>query len=140
MQRKDVPQDVGLNQGLSEITYAVDDDGSYVQVPSLGWEPKNIANQQAWGVIRKEIVFVIEQIRSGKRSPLAYHMTKNLMDVGLLASYMGLSRWRVRRHLKPAGFNRLDQALLKRYAEVFGISSGALTCIPDHRETSFYED
>lgn len=140
MQKKDVPQDVGLNQGLSEITYAVDDDGRYVQVPSLGWEPKNIANQQAWGVIRKEIASVIEQIRSGKRSPLAYHMTRNLMNVGLLASYMGLSRWRVRRHLKPAGFNRLDQALLKRYADVFGISPGALTTIPDDRETSFYED
>jgi hypothetical protein len=140
MQKKDVPQDVGLNQGLSEITYAVDDDGRYVQVPSLGWEPKNIANQQAWGVIRKEIASVIEQIRSGKRSPLAYHMTRNLMNVGLLASYMGLSRWRVRRHLKPAGFNRLDQALLKRYADVFGISPGALTNIPDDRETSFYED
>ncbi len=65
MLKKDVPQDVGLNQGQSEITYAVDEDGSYVQAPSLGWEPKNIANQQAWELIRKEITSEIEQIQAG---------------------------------------------------------------------------
>ena len=140
MQKKDVPQDVGLNKGLTEITYAVDENGSYVQVPSLGWEPKNIANQQAWGLIRQEITFAIEQIRSGERSPIAYHMARNLMTVGLLASYAGLSRWRVRRHLKPAGFNRLDRTMLKRYADVFGISPEALKKIPDKLEPSFYED
>jgi len=140
MQKKDVPQDVGLNKGLTEITYAVDEDGSYVQVPSLGWEPKNIANQQAWGLIRKEITLAIEQIRAGERSPIAYHMARNLMTVGLLASYAGVSRWRVRRHLKPAGFSRLDRSMLERYANVFGISPDALQKIPDDLEASFDED
>ena len=140
MLKKDVPQDVGLNRGLSEITYAVDDDGRYVQAPSLGWEPKNIANQQAWELIRKEISSEIELIRAGKRSPLAYHMTRNLMNVGLLASYAGLSRWRVRRHLKPAGFRRLDRNMLKRYADIFGISPEALRKCPAELESSFHED
>jgi hypothetical protein len=140
MLKKDVPQDVGLNQGQSEITYAVDEDGSYVQAPSLGWEPKNIANQQAWEVIRKEIASEIAQIRSGKRSPLAYHMARNLMSVVLLASYAGLPRWRVRRHLKPAGFRRLDRNMLKRYADIFGISPEALKTFPASLESSFHED
>jgi hypothetical protein len=140
MLKKDVPQDVGLNQGLTEITYAVDDEGRYVQAPSLGWEPKNIANQQAWELIRKEISSEIELIQAGKRSPLAYHMARNLMTVGLLASYAGLSRWRVRRHLKPAGFRRLDRDLLKRYADVFGISPEALQKFPASLESSFGAD
>jgi hypothetical protein len=140
MLKKDVPQDVGLNQGQSEITYAVDEDGSYVQAPSLGWEPKNIANLQAWELIRKEITSEIEQIQAGKRSPLAYHMARNLMNVGLLASYAGLSRWRVRRHLKPAGFRRLDRNMLKRYADIFGISPDALQKFPANLESSFHED
>lgn len=140
MQKKDVPQDIGLNQGLSEITYAVDEEGRYVQAPSLGWEPKNIANQQAWELIRKEILSEIEQIRAGRRSPLAYHMARNLMNVGLLASYAGLSRWRVRRHLKPAGFRRLDRDMLKRYADIFGISPEALQKFPAGLEPSLHED
>lgn len=140
MKTKDVPQDVGLNQGQSEITYAVDEDGRYVQAPSLGWEPKNIANQQAWELIRKEIASEIEQIRTGKRSPLAYHMARNLMNVGLLAGYAGLSRWRVRRHLKPDGFKRLDRDMLKRYADIFGISPEALQKIPDSLEPLLHED
>lgn len=140
MLRKDVPQDVGLNQGQSEITYAVDEEGRYVQAPSLGWEPKNIANQQAWELIRKEIASEIEQIRAGKRSPLAYHMARNLMTVGLLASYAGLSRWRVRRHLKPSVFRRLDRGLLKRYADIFGISIEDLHHFPASLESSVHED
>jgi hypothetical protein len=140
MLKKNVPQDVGLNQGQSEITYAVDEDGSYVQAPSLGWEPKNIANQQAWEVIRKEIASEIEQIRAGKRSPLAYHMARNLMNVGLLASYAGLPRWRVRRHLKPDGFRRLGCDILTRYADIFGISPEALKTFPASLESTSHED
>ncbi|MFZ0613505.1 MAG: hypothetical protein WAM73_14805 [Desulfobacterales bacterium] len=140
MRKKDVPQDVGLNRGQTEITYAVDEDGTYVQAPSLGWEPKNIVNQQAWAQIHRDIAAEIERVRAGKRSPLAYHMARNLMDVGLLAGYAGLPRWRVRRHLKPAGFRRLDRSLLMRYADIFGISCEALQKIPDAWESSVHVD
>jgi len=140
MLKRDVPQDDGLNQGQSEITYALDDDGRYVQAPSLGWEPKNIANEQAWELIRKEISSEIDLIRAGKRSPLAYHMVRNLMNVALLASYAGLTRWRVRRHLKPAGFRRLDRDMLKRYADIFGISPEDLQKFPARLASTLHED
>jgi len=48
------------------------------------------------------------------------------MDLELLSQVTGLWRWRVRRHLKPAGFARLTPALKLRYAEALGISSEAL--------------
>ncbi len=126
MERKDVPQDRGIAQGLREVCYAVDDSGRYVLVESLGWEPKNIANDQAWEVIDQQVAHEADRVRQGLASPLAYYMAKHLMHVGLLAQYVGLPRWRVKRHLKPGVFKRLKPALLARYAAVFEISVGQL--------------
>jgi hypothetical protein len=131
MRKEEVPQDHDMNEGIREIAYAVDPEGRYVRVQSLGWEPKNTVNAQAWEVIERDIREQIRLIRAGKRSPLAYYMAKNLMDAGLLSSYAGFWRWQVIRHLKPDVFNKLKPEILARYAEVFGISVEELTRIPD---------
>jgi hypothetical protein len=120
-----------MNKGLKEIAYAIDEDGRYVKVSSLGWEPKNIANAQAWEVIDEEVRSQIRLIREGKRSPIAYHLARNLMSVGLLASYVHLPRWRVKRHLKPSVFNRLKPELIQRYADLFGLTPQELRRIPE---------
>jgi hypothetical protein len=134
---KDVPQDNGLNKGMSEITYAVDENGRYIGVQSLGWEPKNVVNTKAWDVISDEVAIQVELVRTGKKSPLAYYMTRNLMSVALLADYVGLPRWRVRRHMKPSVFNRLKPQILQRYAELFGISCEEIRRIPQN--DTFYQ-
>jgi hypothetical protein len=131
MRESDVPQDGGLNQGLREITYALDENGRYVGVPSLGWEPKNIANAQAWEVISEDIHTQARLVRDGKRSPLAYHSARHLMTVGLIASYVRLPRWRVKRHLKPSVFNRLSPEILQRYADLFGLTVAQFKQIPE---------
>jgi hypothetical protein len=130
MREEDVPQDGGLNRGLQEITYAVDETGRYVVVPSLGWEPKNIANAQAWQVISEDIRTQARLVRDGERSPLAYHLARNLMTVGLAASYVRLPRWRVKRHLKPSVFDRLKPEILQRYADLFGLTLAELKQLP----------
>jgi len=130
MRETDVPQDGGLNQGLKEITYAVAENGRYVVVPSLGWEPKNIANAQAWDVISEDIRNQARRVREGELSPLAYHLARNLMTAGLAASYVRLPRWRVKRHLKPSVFNRLKPEILQRYADLLGLSLAELNQIP----------
>jgi hypothetical protein len=130
MRESDVPQDEGLNRGLKEITYAVDQNGRYVVVPSLGWEPKNIANAQAWEVISEDIRTQARRVREGELSPLAYHLARNLMTTGLAASYVRLPRWRVKRHLKPSVFNRLKPEILQRYADLFGMTLAELRQIP----------
>lgn len=135
MKTSNVPQDHGPKDE-DEIAYAVDENGRYVKVPSIGWEPKNIANQQAWEVIETEIEDQIRLIRAGKRSPLAFHHTRNLMSVGLLASYMGLPRWRVKRHLKPGPFKKLSPDLLARYADLFEITVEELQNIPETASAS----
>jgi len=126
MLKKNVPQDGGILDGWHEISYAIDDDGSYVLAPSVGWEPANIANKQAWELISKQLNDVIKRIQARELSPLAYYMVKNQMDTDLLAKYVRLPRWRVRRHLKPAVFRRLKVSILERYAKIFNVSAEQL--------------
>ena len=100
-----------------DLSYAVDENGNYVTVPSCGWAPKNAALSQAWDVIHEKMEETRQQILQGKLSPIAYYMEKNIMDEKLLATYVGLSKWKVRRHLKPAGFAKMDERVLRRYAD-----------------------
>ena len=126
MKKKDVPQDKGLMDGrFEDLCYAQDEDGNYVQVLSAGWEPKNDAMKQAWEVIHEQVEEARELVEAGKYSPVYYFMVKNMMDIRLLAGYMELPKRKVRRHLKPRHFDRLDKETLARYAEVFNIT-------PDH--------
>jgi hypothetical protein len=128
----DVPQDRGMiTDNRREICYAVDENGNYVLAKSAGWEPKNVANSQAWDIIRDQVQETLKNIEAGILSPLAFHMVNNQMNVSLLAKYMQLSRWRVRRHLKPTVFNRLKPDTLKRYADIFEIDVSSLSQIPD---------
>ena len=114
-----------------EICYAVDEQGRYVLSPSRGWEPKNVANQQAWELIREEVEATLAKIRAGKLSPLAYHMVRNQMSVGLLAKYVPNGRLRVRWHLRPAVFERLTPQELKPYADLFEVQPEALKKVPE---------
>ena len=132
MKIMDVPQDRGMiTDDRREICYAVDEDGKYVLAESAGWEPKNVANSQAWEIIHDQVRKILKKIEAGKLSPLAFHMVNNQMNVSLLAKYVRLSRWRVRRHLKPSGFNRLKPHIRKRYADIFEIDVSSLSQIPD---------
>ena len=119
-----------INDDRREICYAVDEDDRYVLAPSAGWKVKNIANDQAWEIIRQQVVDTLKKIEAGQLSPLAFHMVKNQMNVGLLARYVRFNRWRVKRHLKPEVFARLKTSVLKKYAEIFDISIAQLCEVP----------
>ncbi len=132
MKVQEVPQDNGMIENYGhEVCYAVDDRGKYVLAPSLGWEPKNIVNELAWDLIHQKTKETVEQIHQGKLSPLAFHMANNQMDVKLLAKYVRLPRWKVKRHLKPEGFKGLETDLLQRYADIFNLAVEQLLIIPD---------
>ena len=131
MRKKNVPQDSGILDRWHEIKYAIDDDGRYVLAPSVGWEPANIANKQAWEFISKQLNDVIKRIQAQDLSPLADYMVKNQMDVRLLAKYVRLPRWRVRRHLNPSAFRRLKTSILERYAKTFNVSTEQLFDVPE---------
>lgn len=113
-----------------EVCYAVGSNGKYTLSPSLGWEAKNIVNDQAWDLIAVEAEKAHRLVRSGELSPIAYYQAKHQMDIGLLASYVGMARWRVKRHRRPTVFTRLPERILRRYATVFGVSVAELKTVP----------
>jgi hypothetical protein len=61
-------------------------------------------------------------------------MARCQMDAGLLAGYVQLARWRVKRHQRPAVYARLKPELLERYARVFGVAAAELDRIPEKPE------
>jgi hypothetical protein len=123
MEKDKVPQDEGITKGITrEVQYAVDENGKYIKVLSKGWEPKNIVNELAWEDIQENIGVADEKIKSGKASPIMHYMAKNQMNITLLADYIELPKWKVKKHLKPKGFKKLKQEQLENYARVFGIS------------------
>lgn len=131
MLKNEVPQDKELFGDQREVCYAVDEVGRYVLAESSGWDPANIANRQAWEAISHEIAGILDRIRNGELSPLAYHMVANQMDEKLLAEYAGLFRWQVRRHLRPGPFGRIGPKLMGRYASLLSLSAEELRVIPD---------
>jgi len=127
MKKEDVPQDKGMMDGrFEDLCYALDEQGNYVPVLSAGWEPKNEAMRQAWEVIDEKVEEARQKVLKGEFSPVYYFMVKNMMDIRLLAEYMEIRKRRVRRHLKPEEFARLDRAILEKYADVFDIGTERL--------------
>ena len=117
--------------GFSPTRYYVSNENGDIElVLSSGWEPVNIVNDDFWESINEDIAGVLERVKKGELSPLAYHMNKYLMDAKVLAQYVGLPKWRVKQHLKPRVFNSLDDETLKRYASFFKITVEQLKGTP----------
>lgn len=135
MKTKDVPQDdANMLQGkFREPVYSLDKDGNYTTVKSVGWDPKNEVMKDAWDSINERVEAARKDVLAGKKSPLAYYIEKNIMDVKLVAGYMGIWSLKVRRHLKPRNFNRLSDEMLDRYAEVFNITRKQLIDLDELR-------
>lgn len=130
MQLDEVPQD-GLDykdrDKLRKLMYATDREGHYTGIPSAGWEAENIATKSAWDEVAESLRETEAAVKAGQLSPVAYFMQKSLMDVSILARYVGKWRWMVKRHMKPAIFSKLSQDMLRKYADVFGITVDELT-------------
>ncbi len=54
--------------------------------------------------------------------PILFFKERRLMDLGIIASYTGFWKWQIKRHMKPAVFNKLSDKKLQRYAEAFNVS------------------
>jgi hypothetical protein len=125
MQKNEVPQDDEkmLDGKTKELQYALDENGQYVAVKSVGWMPKNIVMQQAWEEVNENIETALKEIADGKKSPIYFFMHKHIMDIKLLAEYTGFWKLKVKRHLLPRVFKKLSDKELTIYKEVFQLSS-----------------
>ncbi len=124
MNQDNVPQDKeNLNEGkLAKLYYATDENGHYVKVNSVGWEPETVAMQQAWEIVNKDVEEARKKVIRGKASPILYFMAKNIMTVPLVARYVGTIGLRVRLHMLPFFFRRLSRRTMEKYAFTFRIT------------------
>jgi len=124
MKKEEVPQDKSNLESahFKELCYAVDEDGNYVTKNSTGWDPKTIALDNAIQDINERIEAAKQRVLKGNTSSIEYYMELNKMDVPILASYVEMWSWRVKRHFKPSVFKKLSDKMLNKYAAVFEIS------------------
>jgi hypothetical protein len=125
MKFDEVPQDEAfLQEGkIRDVCYVVDKDGHYTRALSKGWTPKNDAIKLAWNQIYEHAEETRLKVLEGKLSPLALYMELNIMDLAILANYMELPKWKVRRHLRMRVFKKLSREILSRYAEALNITA-----------------
>ena len=124
MKVNEVPQDARFfkNTVIRDVAYAIDEEGNYTPVISEGWEVKNDALGITWDDIGEKCEEIREKVLTGQLSPLAYHLEKNIMDISLFAKYTRQNTRKVKKHLKPEYFKKLDDSVLQKYAEVLRIS------------------
>ena len=110
MKKENIPQDPSaLDKFTKEVCYAVDSSGNYVTGLSRGWEVKATALDVAWQDIEQRINAARLKVKAKEVSPLLFFMELRLMDTGIVCAYTGFWKWQVKRHLKPAVFEKLSE-------------------------------
>jgi len=124
MKKEEVPQDGGFLEktNLRDVYYALDDDNNYCQVMSTGWDAKTEALSITWDNIREESEEIRREVLVGNKSPLAYHLHVNLMDVNLLSAYSGIPKKQIKKHLQNSEFQKVDDQTLEKYAKTLNIT------------------
>lgn len=113
------------------VSYETGPDGRVHAVQDDGFIASNMVHSEAWEDIHHKVAAARAGVEAGTLSPVAYWMELNLLDSKLLARYVGLCHWRVRRHLRAGPFARLPDRILRRYAWVFRLpSNDALRTLP----------
>lgn len=131
MKIKEVPQDGVIleSSGVRDVCYAVDENGNYTQVISVGWEPKNDAINFAWEAINEECEQIKAKVIAGTLSPLSYHMHRLVMTPAILADYSGFSKREIKKFCEPEIFSRLKYDDLLKLADALKISVGQLISV-----------
>ena len=123
MKVEDVPQDLKFTEGtpVRHPVYAVNSEGKYQMVNSVGWEVKNEAIQLQLDAVQEECDEVLERIKKGESTLLEYYAVKNLMTVELLAHYADIPKRKVRK----------DEKTLSAYAEALRMTVEELKTMPE---------
>ena len=123
MKKENIPQDrSALAKLTKELSYATDESGNYITALSNGWEVKAEALDIAWDDIKHRIAEAKAKVERKEASPVLFFMELRLMDIGIIAGYTGFWKWQIRRHMKPAVFQKLSDKKLQRYADTFNVS------------------
>jgi hypothetical protein len=103
------------------ILYAEKEDESYAPVVCGSYAAKHHLDE--FFRLKENLDLSLRQkIREGKFSPIYYFMLMQDMGPGDLAKRIGISKRKLGKHFKPAVFIKLNDAMLQKYAVVFGVS------------------
>jgi hypothetical protein len=139
MRIKEVPQDdvPDYSGGITKGNYALNDEGKYVMVPSIGFHVDEIANAQAVNELNTRLDEIRKAVLAGFKSTLYYHMEVRQMTPGILAKTVGIAKFRVKRHFRPEIFAKQKPELLARYAWALALTVEELkTCPVSRKEDS----
>jgi hypothetical protein len=110
-----------------EVFYHFDKEKGYSQKVDYQNPNNQVIIKQSWDAAEERLGQVRQLVVIGKASPIAYFMEKILMETPMLAAYMEISQWRVKRHMKSRVFKKLKPETLVKYAEIFGVTVEQLT-------------
>ena len=124
MKANEVPQDLKYfkDNVIRDLNYALDEKGRYTSIFSDGWNVKNDALSTVWEDILEECEPIRQQVIAQEISPIAYHMKKNLQDIGLLSAYSGIPKRKIKKHLQYDEFLKLDETTLQKYADALRLT------------------
>lgn len=124
MKKQDLPQDESNLQSanMTEVLYVTDENDNYTTANSIGWDAKKAALEESMELINERIEEAKQNVANNLVSPIIYFMELNKMDVQVLAAYVNMWQWTVKRHAKPKIFKNLSDSTLKKYADAFEIS------------------
>lgn len=105
-----------------EMLYSYDENGNFRQSVCYHDEAEKVVLEQAWDLFNERAEEARLKVLSGKVSPIAYYMEKILADPLGLSMMAGVSLWKVKLHIRPFFFKRLNDKTLAKYAEAFNIS------------------
>jgi hypothetical protein len=125
------PENPEVKMDFEILHYSVDQDGHWDRKLLANWGAKEIVNTQTWIIVQERINEARQKVLNGEMSPIGYFMVKCIMDAKLCAQFTGFSSFRVKKHLKPKNFKKLDRTVLQRYADVFEISVDTLVNLED---------
>jgi hypothetical protein len=105
-----------------ELFYHFDKEKGFTQKVDYQNSDNQVIIKQSWDAAAQRLEEVRQQMMIGKLSPVAYYMEKILMEVPMLAAYMEMPKWRVKRHMKSRVFKKLKPGTLAKYAGIFNIT------------------
>ncbi len=117
MKEKDAAVDYKEHQ---LILYVERKDGSYGPVKTGSYITKNYIDD-FWYKRHNLEKEMLEKVRRGEMSPVAYYMTIEELTPSELAARVKLSTRKVKKHMDPTRFGTATLDQLKRYCEVFNV-------------------
>lgn len=130
MKVNEVPQDITYYEGVKRACFALNDEGKYVVVTSIGWDDEAVVNGLAVDDLAATLEDTRKAVLAGVKSPLCYHMERRQMNPDILAKTAGIATFRVKRHFRPEIFAKLKLSVLDRYAQALAITKQELIAVP----------